>query len=106
MKGVRFLAAARRELTAEVLYYSESRTGLGAKFVRAVEQALAIAVQFPFAGSTGSSGTRKVMVKDFPFSVVYLHETEGVVVIAVAHHARQPGYRVSRLEHASPGSTS
>lgn len=43
MKSVRFLPAARRELLAEVISYSESGTGLGAKFVRAVEQALAIA---------------------------------------------------------------
>jgi hypothetical protein len=46
MKSIRFLAAARRELLAQVFYYSESETGLGLKFVRSVEQALAIAVQF------------------------------------------------------------
>jgi len=97
MKSIRFLAAARRELLAEVLYYSELGTGLGVQFVRAVEQALAIAVQFPHAGSPGSAATRKVTVKGFPFSVVYLQETEGIVVVAVAHHARRPGYWVGRL---------
>jgi toxin ParE1/3/4 len=98
MKSVRFLASARRELLAEVVYYSGSATGLGVKFVRAVEQALAIAVHFPHAGSLGPAGTRKVMVKGFPFSVVYLQEKEGITVIAVAHHARRPGYWVDRLE--------
>ena len=37
MKSIQFLAAARRELLAEVLYYSESGAGLGVKFARAVE---------------------------------------------------------------------
>ena len=98
MKSVRFLPAARRELLAEVLYYSESGTGLGVKFVSAVEQALAVTVQFPLAGSPGSAGTRKVTVKGFPFSVVYLSRADGIVVVAVAHHARRPGYWVRRLE--------
>ena len=47
MKTIRFLAAARRELLAEVLHCNEMEEGLGAKFARAFEQALAIAAQFP-----------------------------------------------------------
>ncbi len=100
MKSIRFLAAARRELLAETLHYSESGSGLGVKFVRSVEQALAIAVQFPRAGSPGPAATRKVMVKGFPFSVVYLQEKEGITVVAVAHHARRPGYWIDRLERS------
>jgi len=83
MKTIRFLAAARRELLAEVLHYNESEPGLGANFARAFEQALTIAVQFPLAGSPGPSGTRKVIVKGFPFSVYYLEESEGIVVVAL-----------------------
>jgi len=35
MKTIRFLAAARRELLAEVLHYNEVEVGLGAKFASA-----------------------------------------------------------------------
>lgn len=100
MKSIRFLAAARRELLAEVLYYNESAPGQGAKFAHAVEEALAIAVQFPLAGSPGPAATRRVMVKGFPFSVVYLQEDGGIVVVALAHHARRPGYWMGRLERS------
>ena len=72
--------------------------GLGVKFARAFEQALAIAVQFPLAGSPGPAATRKVLLKDFPFSVYYLDECEEMVVVAVAHHTRRPGYWVGRLK--------
>lgn len=72
MKAIRFLAAARRELLAEVLHYNEMEANLGAKFARAFEQALTIAVQFPLTGSPGPAATRKVMPKGFPFSVYYL----------------------------------
>jgi toxin ParE1/3/4 len=98
MKNIRFLAVARRELLAEVLYYNESEAGLGAKFASAFEQALAIAVQFPLAGPLGPGETRKVVVKGFPFSLCYLVENEGIVVVAVAHHARRPGYWMDRLK--------
>ena len=62
MKTIRFLAAARRELLAEVLHYNEIEAGLGAKFARAFEEALAVAVQFPLAGSPGPAATRKVIL--------------------------------------------
>jgi hypothetical protein len=44
MKTIRFLAAARRELLAEVLHYNEMEVGLGVKFARAFEQALALSI--------------------------------------------------------------
>jgi hypothetical protein len=34
MKSIRFLAAARHELLAETLYYSESKTGLGKQVLK------------------------------------------------------------------------
>jgi toxin ParE1/3/4 len=98
MKTIRFLAAARRELLAEVLHYNEIEVGSGVKFARAFEQALAIAVQFPLAGSPGPAATRKVLLKGFPFSVYYLEEGGELIVVAVAHHARRPGYWVGRLK--------
>jgi toxin ParE1/3/4 len=98
MKTIRFLAAARRELLAEVLHYNEIEVGLGVKFASAFEQALAIAVQFPLAGSPGPAATRKVLLKGFPFSVYYLEEGGELIAVAVAHHARPPGYWVGRLK--------
>lgn len=98
MKTIRFLAAARRELLAEVLHYNDMEVGLGVKFARAFEEALAIAVQFPLAGSPGPAATRKVLLKGFPYSVYYLDECGELVVVAVAHHARRPGYWAGRLK--------
>jgi toxin ParE1/3/4 len=68
------------------------------KFAHAVEEALSIAAQFPLAGSPGPASTRRVMVKGFPFSVVYLQDNGGIVVVALAHHSRRPGYWIGRLE--------
>jgi toxin ParE1/3/4 len=69
---------------------------LGARFAAAVEDASARALAFPLSGSPYRSNTRRILVKDFPFSLIYRPESEGIVIFAVAHHARRPYYWQSR----------
>jgi len=96
VKRARFVAAARQEFIAEVAYYSEAQNGLGERFATAVEEAAVRAVAFPLAGSPSAAGTRRVIVKEFPFSLFYRSENDGIVIFAVSHHARRPGYWVDR----------
>jgi len=92
----RFIAAARLEFLAEVIYYNEAQPGLGQRFTAAVEQATARALAFPLAGSSSRAKARRMILKDFPFSLVYRPEPDGIVVIALAHHSRLPYYWQSR----------
>jgi len=93
----RFIAAARLEFLAEVIYYGEAEAKLGTRFTAAVEEAAARAVAFPLSGSPFRSNSRRVLVKGFPFSLVYRPEPDGIVIFAVAHHARRPYYWQSRV---------
>lgn len=97
MSRARFIAAARIELLAEVIYYSEAQAGLGIRFTAAVEESAARALAFPLSGSPFHSNTRRVLVKEFPYSLIYRPEPEGIVIFAVAHHARHPYYWRSRV---------
>ena len=97
MSRARFIAAARLEFLAEVIYYGEAEAGLGARFTTAVEEAVTRALAFPQSGSPYRSKTRRVFVKDFPFSLIYRPETAGIVIFAVAHHAKRPYYWQSRI---------
>jgi hypothetical protein len=92
----RFIAAARLEFLAEVIYYSEAQAGLGARFTAAVEETAARALAFPLSGSPYRSNTRRVLVNGFPFSLIYRPEPDGIVIFAVAHYARRPYYWQSR----------
>jgi len=98
VKRARFVAAARREFLAEVVYYDKEEPGLGARFAAAVENATARASAFPLAGSPATKNTRRVFLKDFPFAVVYRPDTGGIIIFALAHHSRQPGYWQSRVQ--------
>jgi hypothetical protein len=66
----RFIAAARLEFLAEVIYYSEAEGALGARFTAAVEEAAARALAFPRSGSPCRSNTRRILVKGFPYSLI------------------------------------
>ncbi|MGP9766762.1 type II toxin-antitoxin system RelE/ParE family toxin [Halomonas sp. AOP13-D3-9] len=94
---VKFIAPARREFLKEVVYYNEQQAGLGAAFASDIEEATARALEFPESGSPATQNTKRVFAKKFPFSVVYRPDSDGIIVFAVAHHARRPGYWASRI---------
>jgi plasmid stabilization system protein ParE len=98
VKRARFIAPARREFLVEVAYYNDKEPGLGARFAKAVEEATARAVAFPFTGSPVSKSTRRIFVKDFPFALVYRPDEDGIVIFALAHHLRQPEYWHPRVQ--------
>ena len=90
MKRARFVAPARAELLAEVAYYNNKELGLGSRFLTAVEDATARALAYPLTGTPASENTPRMFLKDFPLALVYRPEEIGIIVFALAHHARRP----------------
>ena len=97
MIAPRFLPAAEAELLKEVAYYSSARDGLGVKFEHAVESAVKKAIANPDGGAPSHKGTRSRLVKGFPFSVVYRASKTEILVVAVMHHRKEPGYWTARI---------
>jgi len=85
VKRGRFLPAAQREYLVEIAYYDAQRKGDGGRFQRAVERATSLALSSPLAGAPCAGEARKVVVRGFPFYVVYRPEATGIVVFAVVH---------------------
>lgn len=97
MRAVRFLPAAEAEFLHEVEYYSAARDGTGVRFQVAVEAAVERASRHPLGGAPSSSSTRSMLVKGFPFSIVYRATDTELLVVAVSPHKRRPGYWQTRL---------
>jgi hypothetical protein len=95
---VRFLPAAEIELLKEVTYYSKARTGTGVRFQAAIEAAVSRAATHPLGGAPSFKETRSVLVKGFPFSVVYRPSEQELLVVAIAPHRKRPQYWASRIE--------
>ncbi len=98
MRRVRLLADARRELLHETAYYEQAREGTGRRFRLAVEAAFVRVLAFPMSGTPAPAGTRRTTVQGFPFSVVYREVGDGILVYAIAHERRQPGYWLERAD--------
>ena len=98
MKRARFVAPARSELLAEVAYNNNKELGLGSRFLTAVEDATARALAYPLTGTLASEKARRMFLKDFTFALVYRPDENGIVVFALAHHARRPKYWRVRID--------
>jgi hypothetical protein len=89
MIKVRFLPAAEIELLKEVTCYSKTRTGTGIQFQAAIEAAVSRAATHPLGGAPSFKETRSVLVKGFPFSVVYRPSEQELLVVAIAPHRKR-----------------
>ena len=87
-----FHRLAQDEFEDAALFYEGRSSNLGMAFVDSVSSAITIIRQYPEIGTPHDSGTRRFGIDTFPYSVVYRLDQEVVRVIAVAAHARRPGY--------------
>ena len=98
MKEVNFLAEASAELEAAVEFYESRLEGLGIRFLFAIQSQLERITAFPDSGQGLEDGIQKVIVSGFPFSIIYRNAEDQVLLLAVAHHFRNPGYWLGRSQ--------
>lgn len=100
-----FHPLAERELIAAAKSYEMRASGLGADFIRQVERTLSEIVTNPDAGTLfAGSRIRRRLLRRFPFALVYQGDAVNILVIAVMHLHRRPGYWKTRLRgRSSPG---
>jgi len=85
-----------RRATAEMIeaarVYEQRREGLGFRFIRVVEEVCDKIGQLPAMGAPLGRRDRKRRVPRFPYDVVYSIMEERILVLAIKHHRRRPGY--------------
>jgi toxin ParE1/3/4 len=97
MSGVAFDPDARAEFLAAVEYYEECQTGLGRRFREAVETEVDSIDAMPFRFRVLHAPLRRCLVPKFPYSIIFAVEPDFILVIAVAHTKRKPGYWHDRM---------
>lgn len=95
--AVEFHPEARTDFYDAFDWYENERPGLGATFSTAVQDAISRAAQSPHLGSPAGADLRRVFVHAFPYTILYAPESAGLLVVAVAHFRRRPGYWQHRL---------
>ena len=99
MIAIEFHAAAQAELDASIAFYESHVEGLGERFLKQVEETTGRIVSSPDAGAPLTGGLRKRLVPGFPFTMIYRVLDDHVVILAIAHQHRRPGYWQQRAEH-------
>jgi len=82
-------------------WYDAQRAGLGEEFLIAIDKVLELIEANPDAGSrvpgVSDDDVRRILVRRFPYQVLYILLPDRIQVLAVAHERRRPGYWVDRL---------
>ena len=92
MPSYRLLSEAKAELEAGVSFYDSQFPGLGRDFAREVRLLCHRITDSPAAGFEVRPDVRRRILRRFPYSILYTVENGDVLVIAVAHQSRRPGY--------------
>jgi plasmid stabilization system protein ParE len=96
-RAVEFHEEASLESAAATEWYLERSEMAASRFVTELKRAIALIAEAPQRWPTGVHGTRKFLLKRFPFSVVYREFPSKIQVVAVAHGHRRPGYWKNRF---------
>jgi len=102
MRQVRILQQAVDEAIAAANWYDRECDGLGEEFANAVDIAIDLIEEdilplSPMPGIVGTKGIKRLILKRFPYDIVVRDDDAEIVIIAVAHHSRIPGYWKNRI---------
>ena len=93
---VSFHPAAAAEVERAQAWDEERSVFAAAGFLQELTRAVQRIRSAPERYPAEAHGTRRILLDPYPFSVVYLIRGDELVIIAVAHHKRRPGYWADR----------
>jgi plasmid stabilization system protein ParE len=88
---------ARVELREARKWYYERSPLSATAFSHAVETAVSRMIGTPTQYPMSVLRTRKLVIQRFPFNIFYVLRKSEIVIVAVAHQKRRPGYWSSRV---------
>jgi len=92
MIPVDLLPGARRDFDDSFDWYATRSDVAAERFSNGIDATLAMIAADPRRFAAVDSIHRECLVPRFPFRIIYRIETTRIVVVAVAHAKRRPGY--------------
>lgn len=97
MIAYRLASAALDDATEAAAYYERAVTGLGQDFFDELDTAINRIRTFPNLGRPRGDRLRSLFLNKFPIDVIYYVDNQTVVVIAISHQSRLPGFWKDRI---------
>ncbi len=97
MKKVLFHGDAEKELLSSVEYYEDQQKDLGRRFLASVQDAINRILINPQLYPKSYQNIRRCRVTAFPYGVIYEEFDNHIIIYAVLHAKRKPGYWEERI---------
>ena len=95
---VEFLEEAEEELAEATLWYESKQPGLGVRFREEIAHVVSRIAEDPMLWREREGGYRRVNCPVFPYFIAYFIRNQKIIIAAVSHGHRKPGYWKSRTE--------
>jgi plasmid stabilization system protein ParE len=90
---------AEAEFYNIVDYYKQFDHSLSSDFIQEFDWIVQRLLDFPQTGSPYLHGTKRIILRRFPYAIVYkIYRNEVIVAHAVMHMSRKPDYWKERLK--------
>jgi len=93
-----FHPEALTEYAKAVQYYAAQRTEVAQAFINAVEDAVYQIRESPYRWKVIDEDVRRCLTRKFPYGILYTIEQDYILILAVMHCSREPGYWKSRRD--------
>jgi plasmid stabilization system protein ParE len=93
-----FHPEAELELIEAAAHYERQVPGLGERFATEVQRATELLLERPDIGAPADPSLRRLILNRFPFTLYYSAAPDVLLIVAVAHQRRRPGYWRSRVD--------
>ena len=94
---IRFLTIAEIEVDEAVSWYQKQSEDQDLNFLDELVRAISVITAYPLIAAEIEPDIRIYFLNRFPYSLIYGIEDNGIVIIALAHQSREPGYWADRV---------
>ena len=88
---------ALAEYEAAARYYAAIDEELQLRFIQSIEESIESILESPGRWRVLDEGIRRYVVHVFPYGVLYTIENGDLLIVAVMHFSREPGYWNDRV---------
>ena len=97
-KPIEYLDGARIDFDELFDWYAQQSAGAAIGFASAVDDALGTILKDPGRFPQTHGGCTYGALKRYPFRIVFRNEPQRLIIVAIAHAKRRPGYWYGRTQ--------
>ena len=88
---------AADEYDEAIDYYEDCQTGLGKQLTQEIDASIKLILAFPTAWTLLEGEIRRILIRRFPFGLLYISRNDEIYILAVMNLNRNPNYWKERV---------